>query len=82
MFSDMKSTDQKKKTVRTHENIERARTAFQQSPTWSANRHALILNLSNRSQRRILHFQLSFHTYKMQVVQQLNANDKLNRSKT
>ena len=68
-----------RKIVCTPVNIERVRTALQQSPTQSTKTHALTLNFSNRSLCQILNLDLSFHPYKMQVVHQLNANGKLNR---
>lgn len=62
------------RSVRTVENAERVRAAVQRSPERSAKRHALALNISNRSFRRILK-DLHFHPYKIQVVQELLPRD-------
>lgn len=63
------------RTVRTPENIERVRQAIQKSPRRSALRHATRLAMSDRSVRRILHLDLHFHPYKIQMVQSLNPGD-------
>ena len=63
------------KTVRTPENIERVREAFERSPRRSAVRHATTLGITPRSVRRILHNDLHYHTYKFQIVQALNTRD-------
>jgi len=39
-------------------------------------RHSQILNLSDRSVRRILHHDLNFYPYKLQIVQELIAAHK------
>jgi len=39
-------------------------------------RHSQLLNLSDRSVRRILHHDLHFHPYKLQIVQELTAAHK------
>ena len=59
------------KTVRTPENTERVREAFERSPHRSAVRHATTLGITARSARRILHNDLHYHPYKMQIVQAL-----------
>lgn len=64
------------RSVRSPENIERARIAVEQSPTRSAKRHSQALNISNTSFRRILKHDLHFHPYKIQIVQKLKAQDK------
>lgn len=69
----------RRRSVRNAENIERVRNAFEHSPKRSAKRHSLTLNISERSLRRILHLDLKFHPYKMQIVQELNARQKENR---
>lgn len=63
------------KTVRTPENIERLRQAMLRSPRQSAIRHATRLGISDRSIRRILHKDLGYHPYKIQLVQSLNPGD-------
>lgn len=67
------------RTVRTPENIERVRQAVTGSPTRSANKHADVLHLSDRTLRRILHNDLNFHPYKIQIVHQLSPQDAPNR---
>lgn len=64
------------RTVRTPENIERVRQAVERSPTRSASRQSLALHISNRTLRRILHLDLKFHPYKIQVVHKLKDADK------
>jgi transposase len=61
----------KERSIRTPENIETVRAALEQSPQRSVRRHAASLNISDRSLRRILHKDLNFHPYKIQVVQEL-----------
>jgi hypothetical protein len=51
------------------------RASFEQSPRWSAVRHSKKLGLSESSVRRILHLDLLFHPYKIQVVQKLEEGD-------
>jgi len=63
------------KTVRTPENIERVREAFERSLRQSAVRHATTLGITPRSMRRILHDDLHYHPYKIQNVQALNTHD-------
>ena len=58
-------------TARTPENIARVGEALIRSPRWSARRHASELGLSHESVRSILQTDFRFHSYKMQVVQQL-----------
>lgn len=66
-------------SVRNEENIERVRIAVQRSPTRSAVRHAAALQLSDRTFRRILHKNLRFHPYKIQMAQQLKQQDNISR---
>lgn len=54
------------KTVRTPENIKRVRQAMQKSTC---------LAMSDRWLKRILHLDLHFHLYKIQIVQSLNPGD-------
>jgi len=63
------------KTVRTPENIESVRESFERSPHRSAVRHATTLGITPRSVQRILHNDLHYHPYKIQIVQALNTRD-------
>ena len=63
------------RSSRTPENIEKVRMAVQQSPMRSARKHALVLGIPRESVRRILRFNLKFHPYKMQLVQELQERD-------
>lgn len=63
------------KTVRTPENVERVRQAVIRSPVRSARRQALALNITRRSLGRILHEDLRFHPYKIQVVHKILPQD-------
>ena len=63
----------RRNTVRSPENIQRVRIAFERSPCRSVRRHSQLLNLSGRSVRRILHHDLHFHPYKLHIVQELTA---------
>lgn len=67
------------RTVRTPENIERVRSAIDRSPRRSATRHAALLHVSDRSVRRILHSDLSYHPYKLQVTHKLSERDYASR---
>lgn len=69
----------KPRTVRTPENIERVRNAIDRSPRRSVNKHAAVLHLSDRSVRRMLHSDLSYHPYKMQVTHKLSERDYASR---
>ena len=51
----------RRNTVRSPENIQRVRIALERSPRRSVWRHSQLLNLSDRSVRRILHHDLHFH---------------------
>ncbi|KAJ8969308.1 hypothetical protein NQ317_002767 [Molorchus minor] len=63
------------RTTRTPENIERVREALNRSPSRSARKHASELNINREAVRRILHKDLKFHPYKLQIVQQLKERD-------
>ena len=80
-FEETGSTVKKKggivKTVRTPQNIVRA--SFEQSPRRSAVRHSKKLGLSESSVRRILHLELHFHPYRIQVVEKLEEGDAAKR---
>jgi len=56
------------KTVQTPENIGRVREAFDRSPRRSAVRHATTPGITPRSVRRILHNDLHYHPFKIQIV--------------
>ncbi|PNF39169.1 hypothetical protein B7P43_G01315, partial [Cryptotermes secundus] len=60
----------RQRTVTTPENVEAVRQSILRSPTRSARKHAVVLDISNRSMRRILHGHLHFHPYKMFVLQE------------
>lgn len=62
----------------TPENQLRVQQAVTASPTRSVTQHAQALNLSDRSIRRMLH-KMSFHPYKIALVQQLSDQDKQQR---
>jgi hypothetical protein len=66
----------RRNTVRSPENIQRVRIALDRSPRRSVRRYSQLLNLSDRSVRRILHHDLHFHPYKLQIVQELIAAHK------
>ena len=53
----------------------RGSEAFERSPRRSAVRHATTLGITSRSVRRILHKDLHYQPYKMQIVQALNTRD-------
>jgi hypothetical protein len=63
------------RTVRTPENIAIVRNAVQQSPTRSAVRQAAALDISDRTFRRIVHKDLQFHPYKIQIVHHITPAD-------
>jgi hypothetical protein len=63
-------------TVRSPENIQRVRIALDRSPRQSVRRHIQLLNLSDRNMRCVLHHDLHFHLYKLQIVQELTAAHK------
>ena len=59
------------KSVQTPENIERVREAFERSPRRSAVRHSTTLGITPRSVRKILHNDLHYHPYKIQIIQRI-----------
>jgi hypothetical protein len=67
------------KTVRTPENIAVVREAIERSPHHSACRHCVLLGLSEASVWWILHKDLHFYPYKIQVTHALNEYDYVNR---
>jgi hypothetical protein len=66
------------KTVRTSENIAVVREAIERSPHRSAHRHSVSLGLSEASVRQILHKDLHFYPYKIQVTHALRERDYVN----
>lgn len=68
------------KTVKTPENVALVKAAVEQSPRRSARKHSIALAMYNRSLRRILLYDLSFHLYKIRIVQELKPTDFENRS--
>jgi len=67
------------KTVCTPENIAVVREAIERSPHCSAHHHSVSLGLSEASVRRILHKDLHFYPYKIQVTHALHEHDYVNR---
>jgi hypothetical protein len=67
------------KSVRTPQNVARMESALQRSSTLSAHRHRVSLGISDRSKRRILHKDLHYHLYKIQIVHALKDIDHANR---
>ena len=52
---------------------------MQRSPSKSAVRHAAALRISDRTVLPILHKDLKFHPYKIQVAQQLKRQDRVSQ---
>jgi hypothetical protein len=68
------------RTVRTPENVDRVRAAVLQSPRRSAaRRQSVALQLPNTTVRHILPKDLSFHLFKVQLLQELSDSDVENR---
>jgi hypothetical protein len=67
------------KTVCTPENIAVVREAIERSPHFSAHRHSVSLGLCEASIRQILHEDLRFYPYKIQVTHALHERDYVNR---
>ena len=67
------------KTVRTTKNIALVREAIERSPHRSVHHHSVSLGLSAASIRRILHKDLHFYPYKIQVTHALHERDYVNR---
>ncbi|PSN37224.1 hypothetical protein C0J52_12663 [Blattella germanica] len=61
--------------IRTPENIEWVRNAVDNSPKRSTCRHASTLYMSNTSVCHILHKDLSYHAYKLQMSHKLSNHD-------
>jgi hypothetical protein len=67
------------KTLRTPENIAVVREAIERIPHRSARRRSVSLGLSEASFQRILHKDLHFYPYKIQVTHALHGRDDVNR---
>ena len=63
------------RTVRTPENLERVREAFQRSPRRSARQQSRILGV-NRKSLGVMLKAIRFHPYKIQIAQKLSNSDK------
>lgn len=63
------------RSMRTPENIDRVPQAILWNPRLSAVRQRRASNLSDRSVKRVLHFDLGFNPYKIQMVQELQPLD-------
>ena len=61
------------------DNVERVRDAMLGIPRRSPQRQALALRLKECSVRLILHKDLHYHPYKIQVAQELSERDKVSR---
>ena len=57
------------------DNVAAVRAAIERSPRRSARKHAIALQLSERSVRRILHRDLKMHPYKMVIAQEMSDRD-------
>ncbi|KAF2356868.1 Protein of unknown function DUF4817, partial [Trinorchestia longiramus] len=67
------------KPVKTPENVALVQAAVEQLPRRIARKHSFALAMSNRSLRRILRYDLSFHPYKITIVEELKPTDVENR---
>jgi len=63
------------RSARTPQNIDVVHEVVLRSPRRSIRKQAAAVEISRESVRRILHLDLKFHPYKLQVVQQLKEND-------
>ena len=61
--------------IRQAKSIEMVRESVLRLPRRSARKHAATLGISDRSLRRIIHRDVSFHPYKMAAVQKLIEQD-------
>ena len=66
-------------TVRTPENIDKVKMAIVKIRRCSVGRNSGAIEISDRSVRWILHKDLSFHPYKLALVQELNDGDMPSR---
>ena len=67
------------KIVRTPEIIENVRQGVLRSPQRSTRRRAITVGISRTSLRRILHNDLRYYPYKIQIVQALHHGDNQQR---
>lgn len=67
------------KSVRTNENIARVRESVENEPRMSIPRRSQILGIARTSVWRILHRDLNFYAYKIQLTQELKERDHLQR---
>lgn len=65
----------RKNTILIPENVVAVKTTLIKSRNSSSRKHALSLNLSSRILRQDLHSNFIFHSYKVQVVQELKSAD-------
>jgi hypothetical protein len=63
------------RSARTSQNIEAVSISVLRSPRRSVLKLAAVVRLSREGVRRILHVDLKFHPYKLQIVQELKEND-------
>ena len=66
-------------SARTPDNVEPVGDAMLRSPRMAARRQGLALRLNEFSVRRILHKDLHYRPYNIQVAQKLSARDKVSR---
>lgn len=67
------------RTSRDAEHIERVRTSVRKQPNLSTRKRSSVLNVPRTSLIRILHKDLHFHPYKIQMVQELKPQDRAHR---
>jgi len=65
----------RQRSARTPQNIEAVRVSVLRNPRRSVRKLAAAVRLSRECVRRILHVDLKFHVYKLQIVQELKEND-------
>ena len=63
------------RSARTPQNIKAVRASVLRNPRHSVHKLAAAVRLSRECVRRILHVDLKFHPYKLQIVQELKEND-------
>ena len=68
VYATNKKPSGRPRTVRIPDNIARVITALERSPTRSFRRQSQVLNISDRSVRRMLHLNMKSHPYKLQVL--------------
>jgi hypothetical protein len=67
------------RSAHTPDNVERVRDAILRSRNMSAQLHALARRLKDSNVPRILHKDLHYHRYKIQVAQEIIERDKVGR---